>query len=341
MPKITKSQMAKMFGRLAIGYSAGLDIRALFAREAETGSSIYRRHANQIHRGITQGSSLADAMRSAHGYFPELATSIVQAGEKGGRLEDAFRRLSEHYENLVKFRNGFLISIAWPVFELVFAIAVIGALILVMGWLMGEDAIDWFGMGSAIGNFAFFVLVVFLLFSCLSLIVVGTMKGWFGDLPMRIARRIPLVGAVIEGFALSRMAWTMSIAENSGMHAVETARLAVQSTQNYIYQQAEPGIAAAVERGSSFYPAFKQSGVFPRDFLIYVENGETAGALAESMERASWELRTRAENNLKIIGTVGFVCTLLLVGLVMGTAIILMYKRLVIDQYNDLLRGQF
>jgi type II secretory pathway component PulF len=79
----------------------------------------------------------------------------------------------------------------------------------------------------------------------------------------------------------------------------------------------------------------KGTGSFPTELLLYVENGELAGELAESMERASAELQQRAENNLQLLGTVGFICMLLFVGLLLGVTIIMMYKNLYLDRFNE------
>jgi len=123
--------MAKLFNRLATSYTAGIDLRSAYQRETENGSPSYRLKAKQVCKGLKSGKPLAESMALADGYFPELALSVVKAGEVGGRLEESFSRLGKHYDNLVKFRNGFLAAIAWPAFELVFAILLVGGLMAI------------------------------------------------------------------------------------------------------------------------------------------------------------------------------------------------------------------
>ena len=98
MAEISHGQLAKLFGRLATGYGAGIDLKAVYTRETETGSASYRTNASEIVRELAKGNSLARSMKSVDGYFPDLALAIVHAGEKGGRLEEAFKRLSEGTE---------------------------------------------------------------------------------------------------------------------------------------------------------------------------------------------------------------------------------------------------
>lgn len=337
MARISQSQMAKLFHRLGTSYAAGVDLRSAYRRETETGSTSYRLKAKEVVGKLSNGGTLADAMAETDGYFPELAVSVVKAGERGGRLEESFKRLSKHYGDLVTFRNKFLSAIAWPAFELVAAILLVGFMMAICDWIFSSlemEKINWLWMGSTLGNvIAYFVLVV-LFFVGFAVLVVGTLRGWFGLLPMKIAMRIPLIGNTIQCLALSRFAWTMSVAENAGMSAVETADLALRSTENYFYTQFSPQICQALQRGAQFYPTFKATEAFPDDLLIYIDNGETAGELAESMDRASQELQDKAELNLKAIGTIGFILMVLLVaGLVLIIAIFAM------SQYLKILSG--
>ena len=341
MAKISYSQMAKLFGRLGTSYAAGLDIRRILERETNSGSPAYRLNMRRVYQAVSEGKPLARAMTETGEFFPELAIAIVQAGEKGGRLEQSFKRLAHYYETLVKFRTNFLLSIAWPAFELFFAVFVIGMLILIMGWVCDTgniDPIDWFGFGfSTWGNFALYWTVMFVIFGTAAFFIVGVIRGWFGLLPMKIARRIPVIGKTIECLALARFSWTFSVAENAGMSAMETARLALRATQNYYYRRYEDQVLESLQAGRGFYASFAQTGAFPDDLLIRIDTGEIAGELAEVMDRTSMQYQTQAENNLKIIGTVGFVCMLMFVGLVIGILIITMYKKLVLDQYQKAL----
>ena len=341
MSRISYNKMAKLFRRLETSYSAGIDLLSAYKKERQIGSPADRLKANRIVNSLKGGTALATAMQSLGDYFPELAIAVVKAGEAGGRLDESFRRLAKHYQGLVEFRNKFFISIAWPLFELFASVAIVGVMILLLHYIMvdvsGGDPIDWFGMGSTTGNFLLYVAVVTVFFGSLFVLIFGSIKGWFGTLPMRIARRVPLVGKTIEALALARMAWAMSVAESAGMDALENARLALASTENYYYRAVEPEVLDDLRAGKTFYKSYKATEAFPQEFLDAIDVGETAGELAETMDRASSDLQTKAENNMKVLGTIGFAITFGFVAIVIGGAVVLMYKRMWIDQINDLL----
>lgn len=338
MARSSYNQLAKLFHRLATGYTAGIDLRTLLKKETAHGSPSWRIHLNQVYTAIDQGETLANALASTSGYFPELSVSVVRAGESGGRLDDAFRRLARHYQSLVDYRNRFLNSIAWPCFELAASIGVVALLIVFLGWIgssMGNEPIDIFGLGlGTAGNLTLFLGGVTFFLGGLAFLVVGTLKGWFGLLPMKLARRVPLIGKTIEALALSRFAWTMSVAESAGMNAVQIARLALRSTENYYYLRLEDEVVDSLQAGRDFSRTLTETDAFPQEFLMYVDTGETAGELAETMNRCSIALRQKAEDNLGLISKIGFFLVFCLVAVLIGGTVILLYKRY-IDQLQQ------
>ena len=78
---------------------------------------------------------------------------MVGVGEQTGHLGEVFGRLAEHYQAQVKLRRTFLSAIAWPMFQLLAALVVVGLLILVMGIIgnMNGVPIDMLGLGL-VGN---------------------------------------------------------------------------------------------------------------------------------------------------------------------------------------------
>ena len=336
MAKISYRQLAKLFQRMGTSYSAGIDLLSFYDKESKVSGRTYRNKSSEIRDRLADGESLTDAMAASDGYFPDLALAVVKAGEKSGRLEDSFKRLSTHYDSLVKFRTRFLGSIAWPVFELLASIGLIGLLILVMHWVMvdigGIEPIDWFGMGSTTGNFLLYCSIVLLFFLAVFLVIYGSMQGWYGTLPMRIARRVPIVGKTLEQLALSRCAWAMSASENAGMDVRDIGKLSLEATENYYYKMVIPEVLYDLRKGKSFTQTFLATDAFPDDFISAIENGETAGKLAETMHQTSLSLQQQAENNLQIISKIGFVLMMGFVAIVLGFTIILLFQKLYMDQ---------
>ncbi len=315
MAQISQNQLAKLFQRLATSYRAGIDLRSSVQRESRSGSPVYQQKMKRVAKALDGGGSLAKAMAGTKGYFPELVVSVVKAGEVGGRLDDSFARLGKHYKDLVAFRNSFLRAIAWPAFELLFAVGIVGVLMAICDWIftsLEKQTINWFWMGSTVGNVVAYYVLAGMLFTAIGLSIFGTVRGWFGTSPLRFAMRIPLVGSAIRNLALSRFAWTMSVAENAGMNALDIADLSLRSTENIYYTQLGPEVKDSLQAGQQFYPTFLSTDAFPDELLMQIEIGETAGELSESMAIASEEFQRKAEANLHAIGKIGMVLMMLL-----------------------------
>ena len=176
-----------------------------------------------------------------------------------------------------------------------------------------KEKIDWFWMGSTVGNVVTYYVLAAMFLAAVGIVIVGTMRGWFGTAPLRLAMRIPLIGGTIRCLALSRFAWTMSVADNAGMNALDIAELSLNSTENLFYTQLVPEVKSSLRAGNQFYPTFLNTNAFPDELLMQIENGETAGQLSESMAIVSEDYQRRAEANLKMLGKIGLVLMMLFV----------------------------
>lgn len=340
MARISKSALAKLFYRLEKSYSAGIDLHTALRREAEQGTPAFRATMQSLADRVGRGDGVAESIAALGDDFPPLVRAVITAGEQGGRLEDSFARLAHHYNNLVLFQRNLLGRMAWPLFELFMAIGVVGLMILILGYVLesaGFPAIDWFGLKlSVFGNFVLYCVIVSILLAIAAVFIFGSIWGWFGEWPMRIARRIPLLGKTIECLALSRFAWTLSVAENAGMRPQDSTKLALDATQNFYFTNQVEMVRRSLDERKSIHDALAATKIFPKDFLMYVSNGELAGELAETMDRVSKDLQEQAEHNLKTITTIGFVVTFLFTAVVIGTAVIILFQKVYIEQIQNL-----
>lgn len=342
MARITIRQLSQLCRRIGTGVDAGLDDRSLWRREGERGAPAHRLAMQPVIASIEQGAPVAESLERAGKYFPELFVQMVRMSERSGRQGAVYRRLSEHYEHLLKLRSSFLAMIFWPFLELTAAILVIGLLILVLGWVAtwtGSEPIDLFGLGfSPTGNFMLYATAVVAVIGGGTAVVMGLIKGWFGAAPTALAMKIPVLGQTLKLMGLSRMAWSFGMAVDSGMPAQACMQVGLASSQNAYFLSLESEICGAIAGGAEFHQALARTAAFPDDFVDAVEAGELSGTVTETLERLSNEYRDRAAQLFQMVTVVGGFLVMAFVGLVIATAVILLYKRLVIDQYNELLQ---
>ena len=325
MAGISIKKLADLCHRVGTAYKAGLDVKSIWVRESTHGSPRHKIAMKKVADRISDGSTVAEGMSATEGYFPELAIAVTEAGEQGGRLERSFELLTQHYETITRFRREMQSRLAWPIMELSAAIFIIGALILIMGWV-SDIPIDWLGFGwSTNAYFWSYVSVVVFFVGSLTILIYGSKEGWFGDYPMRISRRIPVLGKTIQIFSLARFAWVLSSAYEAGMNTMRGVGLAFRSTQNNYYQQFEESVKEELQQGRQLTEVLRDTGAFPEDFIMRVENGEMTGNLPESMNRVAEEYTAEAEHNLSIIAKVLFFVIFGFIALFIGLLVIRLY----------------
>jgi type II secretory pathway component PulF len=227
-----------------------------------------------------------------------LVRDLVEVGEKTGRLDEVLFGLADHYSHLVTLRRTFLIGIAWPSIQLFVAICVIGLLIYVLGMIGGGptgEPIDILGFGLVGGRgLAIYVFLVLLVFGGGTLALIALLRGWFGTAPLRTAMQVPVAGGYLRSSALSRFAWTLSLALDSGLDARRGMNLALRSTQNPFYTSQLEAVDQSLAAGNEFHESLRITGMFPDDFLNSLETAEISGTHGESLGRLAQEYRTRA-----------------------------------------------
>jgi type IV pilus assembly protein PilC len=343
MAKISMSQAAKLFRRLAVGYKAGLDLRNLLNKEAGRGDDAMRYHLGKVSKEISQGTSLAEAMKRTDGFFNNLQCTIVDVGERSGRLEQAFANLADHYDQNISFRRNFLVAIAWPMFELFAAIIIIGLLILVMGWVASfskSKPIDWFGLGwSTTQYFAAYVSCVVFAVVSVTLFGMGLAKGWFGLLPLKIAMRIPGIGGLLERLALSRFAWAIEVTFDAGINAVDAMKMSLTATQNWFYTRLQKPIVDNLASGNSLYYSLHSTGAFNEEFLVILENGEITGQIPETMAKITQQYRDEILARLRTLAILMFFVVMGIVALAIIFCIFMIAQKMLLDPINNELQN--
>jgi type IV pilus assembly protein PilC len=306
MAQISTTQLARLCNRIGTSLRAGIDARTVFQREAQRGGGKQRDVMDRIARAINGGASVTNALSSENGYFPPLLCEMVAVGEKTGKVDEVFLQLGEQYQHILQLRRNFLIGITWPAIQLMGAFVVIGLFILLMGTIVppspdGTRGIDLFGIGVGVPGLMNYLLIVGVITAGFTFLIWGLMSGRFGPWPMQALMRAPMVGKCLQMMALSRMAWALAMANNSGMDTRRSVKLALRSTNNPYYGSQEKPIDRMLADGAEIHEAFALSRAFPAEFVDVVSNGELSGTLPESLLRLSQDYQSRARSTSAVL----------------------------------------
>jgi len=340
--RLALKPLAELCSRTATSHAAGLDARTIWKRESETGGATKRRQFQKVSDAINKGSTLADALRQTEDYLPELMVDMVHVGEQTGRIDESLNRLGRYYDQMRVTRNAFLVGIAWPAIQLVMAVLLLGFVIWIMGVLdTGDMEIDMLGLGltGTSGAITYFSIVG-------GIVVLGALllrslaRGKLSAMLMAPLLKLPAIGKWLQLMAMSRMAWALGMAVESGMPASKCADVALRSTQNSYFTQYRDQINQSIRRGDSFYSAFSSTGVFSQDFLDAVHVGEETGRLDHSMATLSRQYEEQGKVVMRSVAIFGGV----LVWIFVAAFIIFFIFRIAFFYFgllDDVINGNF
>jgi type II secretory pathway component PulF len=294
-----------------------------------------------IRQHVASGGTVAEGMQSAGRFFPPLFVHMVAVGEQTGKLDDVLLRLADHYEHMAGLKRVFWIGIAWPLFELSFAVFIIGGLIFVLGVIAsvsGGEATDVLGLGLVGGRGAVtWFLMCGLVAGAVVLAANAISRGWLGPQPVLLAMRIPVLGKCLESLALSRLTWSLALTLDAGMDARRAAALAIRSANNPYYESALPRVTAGIRANRQFHESFADAGVFPTDFVQQLEAAEIAGVTTEALLRLAKEYEERARSAMRVLTGIATVSVMLLVFGVIIAAIFSLFYHAYYKPLNDIL----
>ncbi len=309
-PRMSLKQLAAFSQRASMCLLAGIDERAICAREVKTAHGFAaRRHLATISQTVNQGGTLSEGLAATGDFFPPLFREMVQVGEQSGHLGEVLKQLAGHYQNQIALRRNFLASITWPAIQLFLAVLIIGFLIWIMGAISGPNQrpIDPLRFGlvgnDGLAKYAAFVAIVGI---TLAVVIRAVARGVLWTRPLqRFMLHIPKIGPALQTVALARLAWVMSQTMNTSMELRQALKLSLQSTRNARYIDRIERIDAQIAAGNSIYEAFCGAGGFPADFLESLHAGEQSGSLVESMAHLANLYQDEARAALNVLATAG------------------------------------
>jgi type IV pilus assembly protein PilC len=301
--------LASFCRRMGVGLRAGVDILRILDTETRTGSPEHRQVMALVQHDVQQGNSLGKAMLTQKRYFPPLLIQLVHAGELGGRLEQVFLEMADHYDQMLRTRAHFVGRITMPLIQLGLAILIIGAVILIQGLLHSgsELAYDASSVGlRGVGGFITYILVVGSVAGVLAVTALGIVRNWFNchRVLMPLVQRVPVLGTALTTLGLTRLCMSLSMLLNAGVEARRSLKQAFLSTGNFYFIGGMDRALESVARGESFGDALDAAAVFPQDFIDVVRIGEISGTETESLDHLAHEYRERSKHALNQIAMI-------------------------------------
>jgi type IV pilus assembly protein PilC len=284
---------------------AGLSPVRIFKTQAKSGPRPLRDVAADVAKKLEAGESLEDALEPYRNHFPPLFHELVAVGEQTGRLEDAFRELTEYYEASMSVQRNFRAQMMYPAVQFVAAVLIIAGLIWILGMLADSGkaiTTDPTGLGLTGTTGALLFMAVafgFVGAILLAMKVAANNVQWRARMEGMLMG-LPGWGPALLSFAVLRFAVTLRMCVEAGLRAEKTLEYCFRATCNSRFTTRADRAIAVVKKGREVADAIEASGApFPDEFKEFIVTGEETGDMPEVMERLANRYREEAERRLR------------------------------------------
>lgn len=245
---------------------------------------------------VLAGQSLARALGNQSRVFPELYRTLVDAGERSGKLPDVLLRLADYTEERDALRGKVTLAFIYPLLIVIVAIVIVGGLLMyvvpqvvqvfqnsnqVLPWL--TRALIWLSDVARNGWYVWLGLIIAMAIGARMMLAVPAIRSRW----QRFALRLPLFGTLYRGLNTARLASTLAILVGSKVPLLAALRAGGGVVTNTPMREALEQAAQRVQEGSSLSRALAASKLFPALMVHMIASGEASGRLAEMLERTS------------------------------------------------------
>ncbi len=249
----------------------------------------FKEVVRKIRSNVQAGKSLADSMTEYPRYFSPLYISVVTAGEFGGFLEVAFKRLAEYLEEEEKLKGQVKSAMIYPIL-----LTIVGgaAVLILLTFVLPRFTGIFEDLGQSLPISTLILLSVsqfitsywWLLLSFLLLVVLG-IRGYTGTEQGRLKWdrwkiTLPLIGDLNKKVAVSRFSRTLGTLIDSGVPILQALLVARETFQNQIFTNAIQEVHDSLKEGENIAPPLRERDVFPPMAIHMISVGEETGRLS-------------------------------------------------------------
>lgn len=317
-------QLALLTRQLATLLGAGLPIdEALAALSEQADSHRQRALVVALRARVSEGASLAGALREFPESFPDIFCATVGAGEQSGHLDTVLDKLADHAEASDVLRQKVLAALAYPLLLTLVAIAVVTGL---LGWVVPQivgvfenlhQALPWptralIALSGFVRHWAW--LLVLLLVAGVLLARLALRRETLRARWHALLLRLPLIGRLERAANTARATRTLALLAGSAVPLLDALGIAAQVIPNLPMRAALREAAIKVREGSAFSRALADSGQFPPVALRLIASGERSGQLPHMLEEAAQQAQRELDRWLTALTAVLGPLVILLVG---------------------------
>ena len=296
--KVSLKELSLFCRQFSVMIGGGLPVfQALNILAEQTENVRFRATLKKVIERVQGGMSLAETFRLFPDVFSPIFTSMVEAGEVSGTLEQVLERLAVHFEKEHEIRRKVRGALTYPAVVLVIAAVAVTVLVTFViprfAHILNNMNVPLplptrVSIRASLFLRQYWYLVFIILLSAVFGLryVFGSTAGgkriWD-----RFVLKLPVVGALVHKVIMARFARTLGTMSRSAVPILAALDVVKKTTGNVVIAQAVEETAEDVSKGGSIALLLEKSGVFPLMMTRMIAIGEQTGTLEELLEKVA------------------------------------------------------
>jgi type II secretory pathway component PulF len=328
---LSKRDLLSVTTQLAIMTRSGVDLASAFnSLSQQCSNATLRNVLAQIHRDVTGGKSISDAMHAQTAIFGAAYVASVAAGEAAGKLPEVLGRLAQFQRTEIRVRATVRTLLAYPVLlSGVSSIVVIGLVSFVL-----PKFVDIFGQFEVALPMITQIVVstsdllrkhVFVWLPLLLATIVGLLISRNVDAGRKYwdsaMLNLPILRDITRAFYIGRTFRLLGLMIESGVPLLEGLKLTRNSIRNMLYRQLFDDLEESILNGRGLANSLITAGFVPAVAAEMVLTAERTGTLGMVTELMGEHYEEEGEARLRELATILEPLIIVVMGVIVATIV--------------------
>ena len=246
---------------------------------------------NFVIERVKSGSTLNDSLRSYYDNFTDAECSIIEAGERTGKLNQALLQIADQTEKMDSISRKIRGAMIYP------AVLIIGmiAVIIVLMVKVIPTLLEFFGDPETLPDSTKMILGMSNFFQAYwPALVIGVVAiyvfyaAWKKTpngkyLNDKMILKAPIAGPIVQKVILSRFSRVFSNLIGSGVAIVEAIRIVASAVGNEVYRQRILLLRQDIKAGKKMAESLEDDPMFPELLVAMLRVGEETAQIGNTV----------------------------------------------------------
>ncbi len=251
----------------------------------------------EVHRDVSEGSSLSEALAQHPKVFTNLYISLIAAGEETGDLTSSYLQLVKYLKWVDKMQAKVRKATRYPIILVIVVILTVVIMLgmvvpQIVGFIKNLDQELPFYTTSLMATSEFFQAYWWAILATPVILAIAWIaaRRMSDDIAYRqdvFVLTMPIFGPLIRKINIARFSQTFGALFASGIDVLQGLDHASKTVNNLAIADALEGVREQVKAGSPLSEAFNASGEFPSMVVRMLKVGEESGNLTVVLDQVS------------------------------------------------------